>query len=310
MANLIRAVFLLLLLLSGCGWDGTPTRHNDFVPLTSIEITAESTTIAKLTSTRLKVKGNYSGLFTRDDITDQVTWSSDSPTVADFDTATDRSRVTGLTPGTAILTATVGSISSTFNLTVSNATVNSMVITPADPSTPKGLSKQFSVSGTFSDATTQDLTFDAVWASSAPAVASVSDAADSKGFARGLAVGASTISATFGGVSGNTVLTVTEPTVQAIALSVTNPSILTLSKIAFKATGTNTDGSTSDITSQVVWNSSNTAIAVIAGDGTVKALTQGTTTISATIWREGQPVDDSQGYGRESDRNNRHSGHR
>jgi hypothetical protein len=282
MANLIRSGFLLLLLLSGCGWDGTPTRKNDFVPLTSIEISAVSSTIAAQTSITLTATGNRSGLFT-EDVTGQVVWSSDSPTVAGFVTASDRSRVTGLKPGTAILTATVGSVSSVFTLTVSNATVNSMVIAPADPLIPKGLSKQFFVSGTFSDATTQDLTFDAAWASSAPDVATVSDAVSSKGFARALAVGTSTISATFGGVSGSTVMTVIEPVLQTITLSLTNPSILTLSKIPFKATGTNTDGSTSDITSQVAWSSSNTSIATIVGDGTVTALTQGTTTIGATL---------------------------
>lgn len=282
MANLIRSGFLLLLLLSGCGWDGTPTRHNDFVPLTSIEISAESATIAKLTSTRLSVKGNYSGQFVRD-ITEQVAWSSDSPDVAAFVTTAIPSRVSGIDPGIATLSATVGGITADFELTVSPATITVLSITPADPSIPKGLSKQFSASGTFSDATIQDLTFDAAWASSAPDVASVSNAADSRGFARALAVGASTISATFDGVSGSTVLTVTEPAVQAIVLSVTNPSVLTLSKISFKATGAFTDGSTSDITSQVTWNSSNTAIAAIAGDGTVTALTQGTTAISATL---------------------------
>lgn len=285
MANLIRSGFLLLL-LSGCGWDGTPTRHNDFVPLTSIEISAVSSTIAAQTSITLTATGNRSGLFT-EDVTDQVVWSSNLPLVASFPylTSPNKNRVVGgLAPGgTAIITAKVGSVSADFTLKVSDATVTSMVITPADPSIPKGLSKQFSVSGTFSDATTQDLTFDAAWASSAPAVASVSDAADSKGFARAIDVGASTISATFDGASGSTVLTVTEPAVQSIALSVTNPSILTLSKIAFKATGAFTDGSTPDITSQVTWNSSNTAIATIAGDGTVTALTQGTTTISATL---------------------------
>lgn len=286
MANLIRSGFLLLLLLSGCGWDGTPTRHNDFVPLTSIEISAVSSTIAAQTSITLTATGNRSGLFT-EDVTDQVVWSSNLPLVASFPylTSPNKNRVVGgLAPGgTAIITAKVGSVSADFTLKVSDATVTSMVITPADPSIPKGLSKQFSVSGTFSDATTQDLTFDAAWTSSVPVVASVSDAADSKGLARAITVGASTISATFDGATGSTVMTVTEPTVQAIALSVTNPSILTLSKIPFKATGTFTDGSTSDITPLVAWNSSNTAIATIAGDGIVTALTQGTTTISATL---------------------------
>jgi len=284
MANLLRSGFLLLLLLSGCGWDGTPTRKNDFVPLTSIEISAVSSTIAAQTSIRLTATGNRSGLVT-ENVTDQAVWSSDSPTVAGFVTATDRSRVTGLKPGTAILTATVGSVTSAFTLTVSAATATLMTITPHDPTTAKGLTTQFTATGTFSDSTTQDVTFDAAWASSAPDVATVSDAVGSKGFFRAIAAGTSTITATFpfNGSSGTSQVTVTEPVLQSISVSPGSPSILTLSAKSFTATGTYSDGTTLDITALVTWNSSNTAIATIAGDGTLTALTQGTTTIGATL---------------------------
>ncbi len=284
MANLIKSGFLLLLLLSGCGWDGTPTRKNDFVPLTSIEISAVSSTIAAQTSIRLTATGNRSGLVT-ENVTGQVVWSSASPAVADFVTASDRSRVTGLKPGTAILTATVGSVTSTFTLTVSEATATLMTITPHDPTIAKGLTTQFTATGTFSDATIQDLTFDAAWDSSAPDVATVSDAVGSKGFFRAIAAGTSTITATFpfNGTSGTSLVTVTEPVLQSISVSPGSPSILTLSAKSFTATGTYSDGTTSDITALVTWNSSNTAIATIAGDGTLTALTQGTTTIGATL---------------------------
>ena len=282
MVTLIRSGLLLLLLLSGCGWDGTPTRQNDFVPLTSIEISADSAAIVAHTSTKFTAKGNFSGLFTRD-VTGQAVWSSDSPTVADFVTAADRTRVTGFNPGTAILTATVGSVSSTFALTVSNATVTSMVITPAAPSVPKGRTSQLRVIGTFTDATSQDLTFDASWSSSAPAVATISDAAVSKGLAQALTAGTTTITSTFGGVSDSTLLTVTEPVLQLITLTPASPSLLTLSTRNFTAIGTYSDGSTPDITSQVAWSSSDTGIATITTGGAATTLTQGTTTIRATL---------------------------
>ncbi|MDU0458485.1 MAG: Ig-like domain-containing protein [Geobacteraceae bacterium] len=274
--------FIIMLALSGCGWDGSPTRNNDFIPLTSIEITAVNQTIAAKTSTKLTVTGNFSGLFTRD-ITDQATWSSNAANVADFVNAGLPSRVTGLTPGNTVLTATVGGVSSTFNLTVSNATITTVTVTPAAPSISKGLSTQFSASGTFSDATTQDLTFDATWASTAPAVATVSDAVASKGLVQTLTVGTSTISATFDGVSGSTLLTVTTPALQSIAVSTTNSSVLSLSGATFKATGSYSDGSTADITAQATWSSSNTGVATIAAGGTARTLSQGTTTISASL---------------------------
>jgi hypothetical protein len=288
MFNLAWSGIVMLLLISGCGWNGTPTRNNDFIPLASIEISAVSPTIdvsrtiAAHTSTTLSVKGNFSASFTRD-VTDQVVWSSSSPAVAGFVTATNPNRVTALAPGTAILTATVGGVSAAFTLTVSPAIVTTLTITPAAPSIFKGLTTQLSVLGTFSDGTTQDLNFDADWASTAPAVATVSNSAAGKGFVQAVAVGTTTITATFSGTSGSTLLTVKEPVLQSITVTPVNPSLLSLSSGIFKVTGNYSDGSTPDITSQASLSSSNTAIATIDGSGAVTTLLQGTTTISASM---------------------------
>ena len=112
MIKLFWSGLLTVLLLSGCGWDGTATRPNDFATLTSIQIVPASTTIAAGTSTKLTVIGSYSGQFTRD-VTDQATWSSDNTAVAGFITASSPNRVTGVAPGSAILKATVGGLSAT-----------------------------------------------------------------------------------------------------------------------------------------------------------------------------------------------------
>ncbi|MBW4056416.1 MAG: hypothetical protein HIU83_13640 [Proteobacteria bacterium] len=284
MINLLCSGFIMMVLLSGCGWDGTPTRNNDFVPLTSIEIVAVPSTIAAHTSTTLTAKGNFSGIFTRD-ITDQVTWSSDSPSVAAFATAASPNRVTGLAPGTATLTATVGSVSATFKLTVSSATVTALAISPQTPTIAKGLNTHFTASGTFSDNTTQDLTFDVAWTSSDVTVATVSDDPGNKGIVQAIAAGTSTISATFGAVSGTTLLTVTEPVLQSITVLPANPSVLSLSSTdSFTATGHFSDGTTPDITSQVTWSSSNPAVATIATTGgAATTLSQGTASINATL---------------------------
>jgi uncharacterized protein YjdB len=293
MIKLFWPGLLAVLLLSGCGWNGTPTRHNDFVPLTSIEITAVSSTIAANTTTKLSVIGHYSGLFTRD-ITDQATWVSGSPTVVDF-TVGVPGRVKGLTAGTSILTATVAGVpSATYTLTVSNATITSMTIftvpptiPPATPTVPSGLTKQFAVTGSFSDGTTvttQDLTFDATWAADASGFASVSDVLASKGLAKGLAVGTATITATFGGIPGTTQLIVTAPILQSIAVSPANFSIAGFQKtVNYTALGTYSDGTTAAVSEPVTWASSQTGIATIATTGVATTAGAGTTSISATV---------------------------
>jgi len=282
MINLLWSAVCMVVLLSGCGWSGSPTRNNDFTPLTSIVISADSDTIAAGTSTRLSVTGVFLGGHPAGDITDKVIWSSGSKSIADFVT-TVPSRVKGLTSGSAVLTATVGGVTSTFKLTVSSAKVTALTITPVNPSIAKGNTAQFTVSGAFDDATTQDLTFDSAWESSNTSVATIGDIVGGKRDVKALAAGTSTISATFEGVGGSTLLTATEPALQSIALSPANPSILTLSTGNFTATGTYSDGSTSDISSQVTWNSSNKVIAENPSSGAVTPLAQGTTTISAAL---------------------------
>lgn len=290
MKNLLVSGLMSLLVLTGCGGSGTPTRHNDFIPLTSITIVAASPsieatrTIAAKTSTKLQVIGNFSGLFSRD-ITDQATWATNSPTVAEFITATSPNRVSGHIAGSATLTATVGTLSATYGLTVSTATINSMTISPANPSVASGLTTQFTVTGTFSDTTTQDLTFDATWSADAAGFASVSNDPASKGLAKGLGVGTATITATFDGTPGSAQLVVTAPVLQSIAVTPASSSIAGFSKTQnFTATGSYSDGTTADITTTVTWDSSAKGIAtIIATSGVATTVAAGTTTISAIL---------------------------
>ena len=72
-------------------------------------------------------------------------------------------------------------------------------------------------------------------------------------------------------------------TLSSIALAPTNPSIGTGSQASFTATGTYSDSSTLNITGQVRWASSNTAVATISTRGLASAVNPGSTTISASL---------------------------
>src|SRR5207248_442594 len=80
----------------------------------------------------------------------------------------------------------------------------SIAVTPANPSIPKGTTQQFTATGSYSDGSIQDLTGSATWVSSNPAVATIT----AGGLAGGAAQGTSQVSATSGGVTGSTSLTV------------------------------------------------------------------------------------------------------
>lgn len=280
MGKWLCIIAALLLVTSGCGSD-TPTRLNTFTPLTAIVIEADLNTLAQGTSTQLIARGNYSGLFTRD-ITSQVTWSSAQPTVADFLSSPGRIKAKDLVSGVATITASLSGITATTNLTVSNATLTTLTITPQSLSLPKGLTQSFTVEGTFSDNSTQDETYDAVWSSSLESVATISSEPADIRVASAVAVGQTTISAIYSGITASTTLTVTDAIPVSIAVKSAASTQLSLSTQAFSATGTYSDDTSRDISADVTWSSSNPAIASIAADGKVKTLTPGTTVISAT----------------------------
>lgn len=292
---LVAGLICIFALIMGCGSAGTPTRPNDFVPLTSIQIVAESSTveasktIAKKTSAKFKAIGDYSGQFTRD-ITTQVAWSSNAPSVAEFVPLQAGWVTGGTTPGNAVLTAKVGDVSKTYNLVVSDATISTLTIEPGDLSIPKGLEQQFTAKGRFVNADLssfdQDITFDATWGSDAPLVISVANSGATKGLTKSeAATGTAKITAEFGGVSDSVTLTATAPVLKSMSLLPLNHKISRLSKVNYIAKGLYSDGSNADISDPVnlKWTSSDATVATIDSVGIAAGLKNGTTTITATM---------------------------
>ena len=68
--------------------------------------------------------------------------------------------------GTTGITAKLDGVTSPVDtLTVTAAMLSSIALTPASPSVAKGLTEQFTATGTYSDGTTSDLTSQVTWAS-------------------------------------------------------------------------------------------------------------------------------------------------
>ena len=153
----------------------------------------------------------------------------------------------------------------------------SISVTPADADVLLGTFQQFTATGTYSDHTSQDLTDSVTWSSSDSNEASIV----AGGMATALALGSVTISATSGSVTGSTTMNIQLAVLTSITVRPANKKIAPLTSTPLQAIGTYTDGSTHNVTAQASWNSSNTAVATISG-GLVKALTPGSTTITAT----------------------------
>jgi len=168
--------------------------------LSSIAVTPAKPSMPVGLAEQFTASGTYSD-GTSHDITTQVTWQSSNPSVASINSS---GLGTPITPGTATITATSGSISGNTTFTVTSATLSSIAVTPANPSIPVGLAKQFTASGTYSDGTNHDITAQVTWQSSNPSVATV----NGSGLATAASAGTATITATSGSISANTILTV------------------------------------------------------------------------------------------------------
>ena len=155
----------------------------------------------------------------------------------------------------------------------------SIAITPVNAALLLGTLQQFTATGTYSDHSSQDITDSVTWSSSEMSVASIAGG----GLATALALGSVTISATSGSVTGSTTVNVQSAVLSLITVRPVNKKIAPLTSEQFQAIGTYTDGSTHNVTGQVSWTSSNSAVATIRVRGLAKALTPGTTTITATL---------------------------
>jgi hypothetical protein len=259
--------------------------------LSSIAVTPPNPAIAEGPTQQFTATGTYSDLSTQN-LTNSATWTSSKTSVA---TISASGLATSVAAGLSTIQATSGSISGTTTLTVnaSAPTLNSIAVTPANPSIQNGSTQQFTATGTYSDASTKNLTTTATWTSANTSVATISNTAGSNGLATSAGVGSSTIQAALGGVTGSTSLTLTaagSATLMVLVVSPQNPVITDASATQrFTATGHYSDGTTQDLTNSATWSASNTAVATVDSSGTAtsEALavgqSAGFTSIKATV---------------------------
>ena len=257
--------------------------------LVSIEITpAMSTVIVGGPTQQLVATGRYDNN-TNIVITASVAWNSSAPTSATISNAAgSEGRVTGLVPGTAMITATLAGVTGTATVTVVAARLVSLAITPASPSVPKGASTQLTATGTYDTGQMLDVTTLMTWASGMPSIATISNAAGSNGQATGVALGMTQITATApGGMpTASTTLTVTDAVPASIEVTPADAMVQVTRTQQMTATAVYTDGSRVPVTTQVTWTTGRAATATISNgagsQGVATGVAAGTTTVTAT----------------------------
>jgi hypothetical protein len=141
-----------------------------------------------------------------------VSWtSSDNGVAAASNAVGTQGLASGIDVGSATITATIDGISGTTTVTVIAVTLQSITISPDSPTISKGTTIPLMAIGHFSDGSTQDLTALVSWASSDHTVAHVisSHSSHTNGRLKGNKPGTATITATYAGITGSTIVTVT-----------------------------------------------------------------------------------------------------
>lgn len=196
-----------------------------------------------------------------------LTWTSGTTATATIDNSATmtKGRVAAVAMGNTIITARympMGGMpitSAPVNVSVVDATVRSISITPPMASVAPGFTARFQATATLTDMTTRDVSTDPLltWTTSAAATATIDNLGSTKGLARGVAAGMATITATYGAgmmaPTATAMLTVTNVTLASITIMPATATVMTGGSFQYRAQGNFSDGTTADITEDVSW---------------------------------------------------------
>jgi 6-phosphogluconolactonase (cycloisomerase 2 family)/uncharacterized protein YjdB len=259
--------------------------------LTSLVVTPSNARIVLTIgsqSQQFTATGTYTDGSTKD-LTSSATWASSDTNVATV--SAGLAAVTEKSIGTPAISASVDSIHASATLTVVG--IISVTVTPSTLVLPAGETAQLTATANLSDGTTMDVTKQAEWYSTYPS-ANVSD--------QGLVTAVSpdstgnVIKAIVGNAyyphihTGSATVFVGPAVVTGITLSPPSAALRTGTSQQFTATGTYSDGTQQDFTSQVAWTSSDPTVATAAAGGVVGGVAPGTATITALLTGPGLPT--------------------
>jgi uncharacterized protein YjdB len=259
--------------------------------LVSIDIIPSSAQVAIRGTEQLTVSGLYSD-FSTFNVTAGSTFVSSSPGVA---TVSAGGLVTGVSAGSTTVVAThtaSGRIATATVFVVGGSvapTLVSIAVTPASSTLAPGATQQLTVTGTYSDSSTANLTSGSTFVSSATGAATVSAA----GLVTAVAVGTATVTATHTASSKTATSAITvssggTPTLSSIAVSPASVSLAIGATQQLTVTGTYSDSSTANLTSGSTFLSSATGVATVSAGGLVTAVAVGTATVTATHTASGK----------------------
>ncbi|MEK3687391.1 Ig-like domain-containing protein [Paenibacillus sp. FSL R10-2736] len=200
------------------------------------------------------------------DVTADADWSSAKTTIA----TVKKGLVTGVLKGKTAITASYGGQKVTVNIEVDQITVIEASVT--NLAMKSGDTAKITVSITYSDGKTKDVTDKAEWKSGSYKIVTVTG-----GSVKAVAYGKSYVTAKYGGKTVKVPVTV--DVLKYLEVSQMNLTLSAGQSVQLTATATFEDGSESDVSKTAVWASTKELVAT-GKNGLIKANSKGTASIS------------------------------
>jgi len=255
--------------------------------VTALTVTPSNPSIAKGRTQTFTATATYSDGTTAA-LTSGVTWSTVAGTGTASLAGTGNGTATGTGVGTVTIQAANSSITGTTVLTVTPKVLASIAVTSTTTtSVAAGGTLNLVATGTYTDASTADLSGSVVWSNANSAVASL--AWDSVGLhevltGRITSTSAVKITAALSGVSNYLDITVNPATVSSVTVDPVGAVMVAGNTRTFRAIANYTDGTKVDITTSANWASSDSAHATVGlNTGVVTGVSAGTANITATF---------------------------
>lgn len=210
------------------------------------------------------------------DVTQNATWSSSATNVVDVD-VDGRARVNA--EGEAVVRALAFGETGAAAITATAAEPVDLVLTPAEVVLAETQSVSVVATSRFTNGEERDMTDVVTWATEDGTVATVDG-----GRVTGIAAGSTSVVAIFGPLNTSAVVVVESAPIASLTIDTTDDGINAGLIATFTATGTFADTSVDDVTSQLVWTTSNAALAqpLAGAPGRIRTLAEGSVVVTAT----------------------------
>tara|TARA_R110002073_G_scaffold64712_1_gene161873 strand:+ start:56964 stop:58481 length:1518 start_codon:yes stop_codon:yes gene_type:complete len=242
--------------------------------LESLELTPGTAMIVSGTTQQFTAMATLSD-GTKASLLADAIWESSDTAVATVD---QNGLASAVAAGSVRISLSSGDVSTSATVTVADSVLESVVLTPGNPSIAAGTTQAFVATGTFSDTTTRDISSTVTWSSSDEEVATVSSA----GVVTSTTAGSAAITATSGEVSASATVTVTTATLASLFIESDSIALNTFVPVQFTATGVFSDFTLQDMTNSVTWTSSDASTVSIGATGLASGTTIGDATLTAT----------------------------